>query len=181
LIAEMLPRLWDQDPDAGRRRLEDVRLLTLGALAEMRMLLLELRPSALIDTKLADLLRQLAAALTGRKRLPVALRLDGERAVPPDVQVALYRVAQEALNNIAKHARATAVELRLRSHTRGVALSISDNGRGFDASGIGADHFGLRIMRERADAIGARLTVRSRPGAGTCIRVVWRERIERGV
>lgn len=180
LIAEMLPRLWEQDPDAGRRHLEDVRLLTLGALAEMRMLLLELRPSALTDTKLADLLRQLAAALTGRKRLPVTLRLDGDRAVPPDVQVALYRVAQEALNNIAKHARATAVELRLRSGERGVALSINDNGRGFDTSGIGADHFGLRIMRERADSIGARLSVRSRPGAGTCIRVVWRERGEKG-
>ena len=180
VIAEVLPRLWDRDPQAGRQRLEDVRLLTQGALAEMRTLLLELRPAALTEAKLEDLLRQLVAALSGHKRLPVRLTLQGERALPPDVQIALYRVAQEGLNNVARHARATAVEVCLHAHARGVVLQITDNGRGFAVAGVGADHFGLRIMRERVVAIGATLTVRSRPGGGTRVRVAWRDRRTEG-
>jgi two-component system nitrate/nitrite sensor histidine kinase NarX len=176
VIAEVLPRLWERDPEAGRQRLEDVRLLTQGALAEMRTLLLELRPAALIEVKLDDLLRQLVAALAGRKRLPITLTVEGDRALPPEVQVALYRVAQEALNNVARHSCATAADVCLRSHARGVVLQIGDDGRGFSVAAVGADHFGLRIMRERVAAIGATLTVRSRPGAGTRVRVVWHER-----
>ncbi len=175
VIAEVLPGIWERDPATGRQRLEDVRLLTRGALAEMRTLLLELRPAALTDTKLGDLLRQLVEALMGRKRLPVALTVDGERSLPPEVQVALYRVAQEALNNIVRHARATQVEVRLRSHARGVELRIGDDGRGFDPGSVAADHFGLRIMRERADHAGISLTVKSRPGRGTQVRAAWRD------
>jgi two-component system nitrate/nitrite sensor histidine kinase NarX len=175
LIAELLPRLWERDPDAGRQRLEDVRMLTRGALAEMRTLLLELRPAALTDARLGDLLHHLAEAMAARKRLPVTLVVDGDRPLPPDVQVTLYRVAQEALNNIARHARATRVDVRLRSHDAGVELEIGDDGRGFDQGRIEADHFGLRIMRERADAVGATLTIQSRPGRGTQVRVVWQD------
>ncbi len=174
LIAEVLPRLWERDPRAGQQRLEDVRLLTQGALAEMRTLLLELRPAALTEANLGDLLRQLVAALSGRKRLPVTLTLEEECTLPPDVQVGLYRVAQEALNNAARHSRATAIEVCLRCQGRGVVLQINDNGRGFRPAGIGAGHFGLRIMRERAAAIGATLTILSHPGAGTRVRVSWR-------
>jgi two-component system nitrate/nitrite sensor histidine kinase NarX len=174
LIAEVLPRLWRSDPEAGRLRLEDVRVLTRGALAEMRTLLLELRPAALTDAKLSDLLRQLAEALAGRKKLPVALAIDGDECpLPADVQVALYRVAQEALNNSVRHARATRVEVRLRCRGDAVELTIGDDGRGFEAGRVGSDHFGLRIMGERATAVGAALAIESRPGQGTQVQVVW--------
>jgi signal transduction histidine kinase len=148
-------------------------VLTRGALAEMRTLLLELRPAALTDAPLADLLRPLVDALMGRKRLRADLVIEGERPYPPEVQVALFRIAQEALNNVAKHAGATHVDVRLRSHPAGAELSVADDGLGFDRSKVGAEHFGLRIMAERAAAIGAHLVVASQPGDGTQLRVLW--------
>jgi len=114
LIAEVLPWLWERDSEEGRRRLEELRQLTRGALAEMRTLLLELRLSALIDAELGDLLRQLAESITGRAQLPVAVEVEGQCALPPTVKVALYRIAQEALNNVTKHAGASRVSVRLR-------------------------------------------------------------------
>ena len=93
LIAEVLPRIWERNPEEGRRRLDELRELTRGALAEMRTLLLELRPSALVDAPLNDLLRQLAESITGRARVPVTVEVEGECALPPEVKVALYRIA----------------------------------------------------------------------------------------
>jgi signal transduction histidine kinase len=194
LIADVLPRLWERNPTEGRRRLEELRQLTRGALAEMRTLLLELRPTALVDAPLGDLLKQLAEAITGRSRVPVAVVVEAESPLPPDVQIALYRIAQEALNNVAKHARATQVTvvLRLSSEpapdavplgeeegqstpalSRQLELRISDNGRGFSAATTSQDHLGLRIMHERAKSIGAMLTVESQPGRGTQVVAVW--------
>jgi signal transduction histidine kinase len=141
----------------------------------MRTLLVELRPAALTEAKLGDLLRHLAEALGGHKRLPVTLQVEGDRRLPPDVQIAFYRVAQEALNNVAKHAKARAVEVGYRAGEAEVELWIGDDGRGFDHGGIGPGHLGLRIMRERAEAAGAALTIQSRPGRGTEVRVVWRD------
>jgi signal transduction histidine kinase len=173
LTAEVLPTLWERDATAGREHLGGLRVLTRGALAEMRTLLLELRPAALTDAPLADLLRPLVDAFMGRKRVQADLFVEGDRQFPPDVQIALFRIAQEALNNVAKHARATHVIVRLRSDAADTELEISDNGRGFDHTGIGAEHFGLKIMAERAAAIGAQLTVASKPGAGTHLWVQW--------
>jgi signal transduction histidine kinase len=111
----------------------------------------------------------------GHKRLPVVTTVEGEECpLPPDVQVALYRVVQEALNNVAKHAHATRIELGLRCGDGEVEVCIDDDGRGFEQDRVLADHFGLRIMRERADAIGATLAVHSQPGHGTQVRVLWR-------
>ena len=103
LIAEVLPRLWERNKEEGLKKLEEVRQLTRGALAEMRTLLFELRPAALADAELSDLLRQLAESVIGRARVPVTLEVEGTCAIPPDVKIAFYRIAQEALNNIAKH------------------------------------------------------------------------------
>src|SRR3990172_12376283 len=167
LIAEVVPRLWERNPDEGRRRLDELRRLTKGALAEMRTLLLELRPSALIDVPLSDLLRQLADAVSGRTLLPITLAVEGQRPLPPDVNIAMYRVAQEALNNIMKHAKAKRVDIALRQALEGVELRIADDGAGFDPANIPADHFGLRIIRERAESIDAGVRVTSRPGQGT--------------
>jgi len=176
LIAEVLPRLWERDPDVGRHRLEEVRQLTRGALAEMRTLLLELRPSALIEAELGDLLRQLAEATTGRARVPVVVEVEGERSLPPDVKVALYRIAQEALNNVAKHAKASQATVSLRCEPKSVELCIGDDGRGFDSGSVPLESLGLGIMHERAETIGATLTVESEIGRGTEVTVVWSEK-----
>jgi signal transduction histidine kinase/ligand-binding sensor domain-containing protein len=181
LIAEVLPVIWEQDPDDGRRRLEQVRQGTQSALAEMRTLLLELRPTGLADADLGDLLRQLGQAVTGRSRVSVTVDVEGACDLPPNVHVALYRIAQEALNNITRHARASRAWVSLhcplsgdgKSRGETVALSIRDNGRGFDPNEVSPDHLGLGIMRERAEAIGATWTIKSAPDRGTEVRVFW--------
>jgi PAS domain S-box-containing protein len=179
LIAEVLPRLWQRDPEAGRQSLEDLRRLTRGAMAEMRGLLAELRPLVLTDSDLGDLLRQLGDALTGRTNIPVQVSVKGHEpgsgALPADVQVAFYRVCQESLINIAKHAGASQVKIVLQYEVGMVALQIADNGRGFDPALIPSGHYGLSIMRERAKAIGAELTVDGRPAQGTEIVMRWTE------
>jgi nitrate/nitrite-specific signal transduction histidine kinase len=173
LIADVLPRLWERNPEEGRRRLEEVRQLTRGALAEMRTLLLELRPSALEEVPLGDLLRQLSEAFTGRARIPVRLDVDVGVQVPSDVKVGLYRIAQEALNNIVKHADASQVTLKLKSQPEALELSIEDNGCGFDPADISSGHLGLKIMQERSGEIGAHLVVDSHAAAGTKIQARW--------
>ena len=172
LIAEVLPDVWSISEDDGRRRLEELRLLTRGALAEMRTLLVELRPNALVQIPLPDLLRQLCESLVGRARLPIEVDVDGRRKLPPDVQVALYRITQEALNNVVKHSKATqaVVTLRLQDIVR---LSVADDGCGFEPGRVPPDHLGLKIMRERADSIGARIVISSEPGEGSQVTVVW--------
>lgn len=182
LIADVLPRLWERNPDEGRRRLEELRQLTRGALAEMRTLLFELRPAALAKSDLGDLLRQLAEAAAGRGRVPVAVEVTGYAPLPPEVQVALYRIAQEALNNVAKHAQAqhATVRLALESPPTGtrLRLSVQDDGRGFDLGAIPPKCLGLDIMHERTADIGARLALHSQPGAGTMVIVTWEGRAE---
>ncbi len=174
LIADTLPRIWERDVDEGARRLEELRGLTRGALAEMRTLLFELRPAALEGADLRELLRQLSEAFRARARVPVDLDFSGGyRPLPPDVQLVFYRAAQEALNNCFKHARAARVQVTL-AYADVITLAICDDGRGFDAGAVGADHFGLAIMRERAGVVGAALTVDSAPQQGTCIRLTWK-------
>lgn len=173
LIAEVLPKLWERNPDEGRRRSEELRQLTRGALAEMRTLLLELRPSALIEADPGGLFRHLVEAFTSRTRVPAQFTSEGDRDLPPDVKVVLYRIAQEALNNVSKHAGARQVTLRLLSGPDQVELSICDDGRGFDLSAIPFEHLGLGIMQERAESIGARLSITSQIGEGTEVSVIW--------
>jgi ligand-binding sensor domain-containing protein/signal transduction histidine kinase len=173
LIAEVLPRIWERNPDDGRRRLEQVRQATRSALAEMRTLLLELRPTGLAEADMGDLLRQLAEAVAGRARALVEVDIQGECTLPPDVHVTLYRIAQEALNNVAKHARARQALVQLCCQSSHVVLSIHDDGRGFDVEHVPPGRLGIGIMRERAEAIGARLEIESEPGQGTKVTVMW--------
>ena len=172
LIADVLPELWELNLVEGRRRLAELHLLTRGALAEMRALLVELRPNALVEVPLPALLRQLTEAVTGRARINVQLNAVGQRKLPAEAQVALYRIAQEALNNIIKHSHATQAMVTLRLGDT-VRLTVADNGAGFDPSTITAEHLGLKIMRERAEAIGAKFSLYSEPGEGAQISVIW--------
>jgi two-component system nitrate/nitrite sensor histidine kinase NarX len=141
----------------------------------MRLLLAELRPSTLTDAELSDLLRLLGNALTGRTNIPVSVTVAGEGKLPADVQVALYRLCQEGLNNIAKHAGASRVDIQLQYETGAVELRIQDDGRGFDPEQRSPGHYGLSMMHERATAMGATLSITSQPGHGTEIVIRWVE------
>lgn len=181
LIAEVLPATWAVDQEEGNRLLKELRQLSRGAMAEMRALLLELRPAALVEASLGDLLRQLAESAAGRSGTPVTATVEGSNTLPPDVHVALYRIAQEALNNVIKHAHASRAMVNLRfppghpgAKCREVELQISDDGCGFDPNAVSSDHLGLGIIRERAQAIGARLEIVAAPGAGTKVEVIWK-------
>jgi signal transduction histidine kinase len=174
LIAEVLPRVWERDPDEGRRRLEDLEELTRGALAEMRTLLTELRPERLAARPLGALVRQLAEAMASRAQVRLSYEPDDELPpLPEEVHTALYRIAQEALTNVARHARARQVTVQVRGGPRAVEVVIRDDGRGFDPAGAPGGHLGLAIMRERAASIGATLAIDSQPGQGTEVRAVW--------
>jgi signal transduction histidine kinase len=142
-------------------------------MAEMRALLAELRPSTLTDSDLADLLRLLGNALEGRTNLPVALTVSGEFILPPNVQVAFYRICQEALNNAAKHAKANRVEISLKQDGAVIELRIRDDGQGFDTQQTFSGHYGLSMMLERAEAAGILLSVASEPGHGTELTIRW--------
>jgi GAF domain-containing protein len=182
LIAEALPELWEIDRQEGEQLLKELRQLSRGALAEMRTLLLELRPAALIDANLADLLRQLGEAVTGRTGAPVRVSVQVDCAFPSDVHVALYRIAQEALNNVVKHANAQQIEVSLQciaystldgEEREQIELQVRDDGVGFDPAAVPPDRLGLGIIRERAQDIGAALKIESKPGHGTAIVVEW--------
>lgn len=173
LIAEALPNVWQRHPQEALHSLEELRALTQGALAEMRTLLMELRPTELADRKLSELLRQLADAMSGSTELPISLTVAGDCQLPADVQVALYRIAQETINNIRKHARATRAWVNLKCVRGRITLRISDNGRGFELADRQAQQLGLQIMFERAEAIGADLTIESQPNQGTKVIVIW--------
>jgi PAS domain S-box-containing protein len=175
LTAEVLPDLWDMDVDEAKKSTEELRQLTRGALAEMRTLLLELRPATLTQTHLSDLIKQLCEAFIGRSRLPIVLNIEGDCPLPPEVQVAFYRIAQESLNNVFKYARAAQVNVSLFISKSSAHFETCDNGIGFDMSASKPTSLGMRIMRERAEAIGAELQVSSELGRGTCVAVTWQE------
>jgi len=186
LLAEALPEIWENNPQEGRRVTQELRGLSRGALAEMRTLLLELRPSALAETRLEDLLRQLGEAASGREGISVNVAVEGQGTLPPEVHSAFYRIAQEALNNVVKHARASQVTIRLcftcaekenpkPPTARSVLLVIRDDGCGFDLARVLPDRLGLGIMQERARAIGATLTIDSHPGDGTQVSVLYEQ------
>jgi signal transduction histidine kinase len=173
LITERLPAIWELDQEAGRNSLSTLHQLSQSALVEMRSLFLELRPSALTDAKLGDLIRQLVEIMTNRTGLIFSVTIKEKHPIPSDVQVGLYRVLQEALNNIAHHAAASHVEIVFKSHLRHIELTIHDNGRGYDPAEVALGHFGLSIMKDRIEAIGAKLVITSQKGEGTFIKVKW--------
>jgi signal transduction histidine kinase len=174
LKAEALHRRWRPESPPALEALDDVRRLTRGALAEMRTLLLEMRPAALAQVPLPDLLRHLVDSSKTRTRTPISQRLDDVGTQPAEVVVAMYRIAQEAMNNVVRHADAPQAWLTLAGHDATLELEVGDDGCGFDEHRVQAHQLGLRIMRERADAADLTLTIDSSPGAGTVVKATWR-------
>jgi signal transduction histidine kinase len=152
--------------------LSEIGQLTRGALAEMRALILELRPSALAEEGLVAALAKQAAALSAREGLVIEVDgPDGHLPLGPEVEEQLYRLGQEALANVVKHARASSAMVRIAAADGTVSVEVSDDGRGFDPATVGPEHFGLRSMRGRVADLGGRLEVTSAPGGGTVLRV----------
>ena len=175
VIAESTPRIMKNNPDLAEQNLEHLSTMLRGALAEMRTMLIELRPEALVGKPLDELMGTLVDASQIRIDCPVDLVINGEGTLPEDVTIVFYRVAQEALSNIIKYAEADAVNIEIDNSKDGAVMIVKDNGRGFERDNIQPGHFGLNIMAERVDQIGGELTIDSEPGFGTQIRVSWSE------
>jgi signal transduction histidine kinase len=141
----------------------------------MRAMLIELRPTAITESNLRDLIKQLAEVSSNRTGIKMTVEANGQARLPAAVQVAFYRIAQESLNNIAKHSEATEATIQLNLHPKMSNLLIHDNGRGFDPTQTKANHFGLKIMHERAQEIGAEIEIDSTVGLGTDILMTWRK------
>ena len=154
-------------------RLDDAHALALKAIDDTRDVMADLRPPGLDEFGLPGALRNHADTWAKRTGTEVAVRC--EAALPElsgVLQTTLFRIAQEALANVAKHARATRVEIALERRASGVELRIADNGAGFDsAAAQRGSTWGLRTMRERAEAVGAQLQIDGRAGHGTTVSV----------
>ena len=150
LKAEAIRRRWRPTTDEARENVEDVERLARGALAEMRTLLMEMRPDTLAEASLTTLLEQLAAATEGGSRVTVHHEVRGSVRVPQEVGVALFRIAQEALQNVSRHSGAGEAWVMLDLTGPAARLTVRDDGRGFDEATVTPEHFGLAIMRERA-------------------------------
>jgi signal transduction histidine kinase len=133
-----------------------------------------MRPESLERSDIKSLLTQLADAFIGRVRVPVSLTIQGGCELTHEVKIVFYRVAQEALNNIAKHSGARQVELHLECQPGQMSMLIKDDGLGFDPDSIKPDHLGIAIMRERANSIGAGFKIESQSGQGTTVELDWK-------
>jgi two-component system sensor histidine kinase UhpB len=164
-----LKRVLDQAPAELRDELTAVQELTRGCLDEVRQVARRLRPGVLDDLGLVSALSALATDFAQASEVPVTRKLDPRLpALSRDAELVLYRIAQEGLTNVARHAGAARVELALTVEPGGVLLRITDDGRGLAGAAEGA---GIRGMRERAILVGAELTVQTRRGGGTEVRL----------
>jgi signal transduction histidine kinase len=173
VMADSALRQWDINPDKAQGLLKQVLNLTSAALAEMRILLLELRPQALVQVTLNQLIEQLARALQGRRQIEVNLKNETLPPLPSDVKLALYRVLQEVTNNIIKHSDANKVDIIIQNLENEMKILVSDNGHGFDIDKRSPNSLGLGIMRERAEMVGAELDINSATGQGTQVIITW--------
>lgn len=173
LVAGSLPRLWKRDPDMAERSTFELQRLTRGALSEMRTLLRELRPNTIGQTDLATLVTQLSEGLAARHDIPAEIDTDMVGNLPTEVHIGLYRIAQEAMNNVAKHANASSIAVTLNGAETNVVLVIVDDGYGFDDTDSPTGGMGMDIMAERAAEIGANLVVSSEQDVGTTVEVTW--------
>lgn len=174
---DAIAAIWDPMPPRARLMLERALSITRTGLDETRRALQSLRATPLEDMGLALAIQELAERTTVRAGLELGMELPGHLGnVSPEVEQCYYRVAQEALENVIRHANATRVTVSLRQQDRQLALEIEDDGMGFSAEADRQrDQLGIRGMRERAELIGASLQVRSSEGQGTVVRLIYGE------
>jgi signal transduction histidine kinase len=172
LHAEAASRALDAgEAEPAASNLADIRETVQEALAEMRLLLFELRPPLLQEHGLAAALQTRLRAVEARAGLATAFEGGDVDRLRPEVEQELYRVAQEALNNVLKHAHASRATVRLGIRADRAVLEVLDDGVGFEPGLRGGDGYGLPGMRERTERLGGTLAVESAPGTGTRVRV----------
>jgi two-component system sensor histidine kinase UhpB len=157
-------------PDELRDQLEELRETARHSAEEVRRIARRLRPDALEELGLQSALAALSSGFERHARVPVVRRLASDVDVGPEVELVLYRVAQEALTNVARHAEASRVTLQLEQDADATLLVVADDGHGLPA-GAGRSSAGIRGMRERAMLVNGTLSLESRPGAGTAVRL----------
>lgn len=174
-MTQALPNAVDNNPHLAKELIQRLQRHINGAHAELRTMLHELRPDSLIEADLKTLLTQLGHGMASRSDTICYVDIDNQipMQLPSNVKIMLYRIAQEALNNVTKHAKAQSVTLSLRPEQDLIVLEIADDGRGFDDLNIPSNCFGLRHMVERAQDIGAKIDIATQLGAGTRITVIW--------
>jgi signal transduction histidine kinase len=158
-----------------KQNLHQLELLTAHSLDELQRLIADLRPSHLDDLGLSSALRWYANTLQDRVRLDVHVEIQGEeRPVPSPVKIALFRIAQEALTNVVKHAQAKTARVVLTYADETVHIRVTDDGRGFDMDTAGSAKrisWGLKGMEERTSLLGGRFEVHSHLSEGTTVEV----------
>ncbi len=177
LYADAVTRLLSSgQTESVAENVRKLRETAKDALGEMRMLIFELRPPILEVAGLAAALEARLEAVEGRAGLKVALHVEGEERLRPDVEEGLYRIAVEALNNALRHAQATCISVSLHFKPEDMLLEITDDGKGFDLEEAKASGgLGLQGMAERAEEMGTMLEINTQVGQGTRIRVLGRD------
>jgi signal transduction histidine kinase len=173
LTAEALTDTLARDPKAARKQAETLRDLARAASAEMRSLIFELRPPELESDGLVPTLRKHIDVVRRISHKHIELSEDGYERQPLALEKELYRIVQEALNNAVKHSEAEHITVALASKNGGVAVTVEDDGRGFDPKDplIRTRRLGLTSMEERAEALGGEMSIKSKRGVGTRVRV----------
>ncbi|WP_310741820.1 GAF domain-containing sensor histidine kinase [Microbispora sp. H13382] len=180
LTARAAAALARTDPERAAEAIDRVERMAGEALTELRAVIVELRPPELDRHGLVESLRKQVALLDRLHPMTVAFTAEGEPPgdsgsdSAPEIEVAVLRVAQEALHNAVRHARAARIDVRLAHEEAGLVLEVSDDGAGFDSTGLdgaGVHGLGLPSMSDRAQAVGGRLSVSSAPGRGTTVRL----------
>jgi two-component system sensor histidine kinase UhpB len=174
---EALLTVWEPVPELAQQMLSNMLTTTRVGLDETRRALSALRATPLEELGLALAVRTLAEDFGTRHALEMDIDIPEDLDdIPPDVEQSFYRISQEALANIAQHARASSVAIRMDRVNHGLELLISDDGTGFRLDGGKRENqrkFGIQGMYERADAIGADLEIIKQPGNGTLITLFW--------
>lgn len=169
-LAQTIPQIQKSNPERAKTQLEEVVQLNRSALSEIRTLLLELKPGNVMRMSLKNLIDQLIIGVQGHRTVAISAKIDELPPLAEDVHLGLYRIVQEALNNIAKHSHASEAQVMLTLKDERLLLQIQDNGSGFDTEKQ-TPGFGLDSISERAALMGAKLTISSQIGSGTAITV----------
>jgi signal transduction histidine kinase len=177
LTAESMRTMMQKKPEKVEGQLERLQNLARGALAEMRALIFQLRPAALEEQGLVIALQKHIGAMQSKDHLKINFNAESEKRLSNEHEQTLYRIAQEALNNVVKHSEATLVDVELNFGDKETVLVVRDNGVGFDPQGDAAERnrtqksLGMSSMHERARLAGGTLELISKPGQGTTITV----------
>ena len=195
--AAIIERLVDRDPEEAKRELQDLRTLLRNCLSDMRQIIFDMRPMSLDDLGLAPAARQLVSKMRERGMLDASFSVEGnEKKLEKYAQVSVFRILQEALTNVSRHAGVHKAEVRMLYTPSALSMTVTDKGKGFDPEALAetekgekdqreeesfdvndpkkraeSGHYGLLGMRERAAIIGADLTVTSQKGRGTRVHL----------